>query len=55
MRSFYPTAHALSVNRRAFLTHSAYGLGGLAFAMLAGKASGATSPGLPKPAGWNTR
>ena len=34
MKPFDPTAHALSVNRRTFLTQSAYGLGGIAFALL---------------------
>ncbi len=52
MPAFDPQAHALSVNRRTFLTQSAYGLGGLAFALLQqrlGAASGAAS----RPAGWN--
>ncbi len=44
MRPFDPVAHALSVNRRSFLTRSAYGLGSAAFAMLAAKA-GAAEPG----------
>lgn len=35
MAPFDPSAHALSVNRRAFLTQSAYGLGGIALASLA--------------------
>ena len=35
MRPYDPIAHALSINRRSFLTKSAYGLGGAAFAMLA--------------------
>ena len=47
-----PTAHALSINRRAFLTQSAYGLGGLSLAMLADQLR-AESNGLPKPEGWN--
>jgi len=50
---FDPAAHALSVNRRTFLTQSAYGLGGLAFALLQSKlfAAGAAAP--TRPAGWN--
>ena len=43
MRPFDPVAHALSVNRRSFLTRSAYGLGSAAFAMLAAKAAAADS------------
>ena len=43
MRPFDPVAHALSVNRRSFLTRSAYGLGSAAFAMLAAKAAAAES------------
>jgi hypothetical protein len=48
---FDPTTHALSVNRRAFLQQSAYGLGGMAFAMLANRlgAAGGTS----RPPGWS--
>ena len=53
MKTFDPTAHALSVNRRAFLTQSAYGLGGLAFALLAEKLGAATTPALAKPDGWH--
>jgi hypothetical protein len=54
MSSFDPVSHALSVNRRTFLRQSAYGLGGLAFALLAEKLRGATgtAPG-PVPPGWN--
>ena len=37
MRPYDPVAHALSINRRSFLTKSAYGLGSAAFAMLAAK------------------
>jgi len=37
MRPYDPIAHALSINRRSFLTKSAYGLGSAAFAMLAAK------------------
>ena len=43
MRPYDPIAHALSINRRSFLTKSAYGLGGAAFAMLAAK--GLAAPG----------
>jgi len=35
MHPYDPIAHALSINRRSFLTKSAYGLGSAAFAMLA--------------------
>ena len=34
MNPFDANRHALSVNRRTFLTQSAYGLGGIAFALL---------------------
>ncbi|MFM7399224.1 MAG: DUF1501 domain-containing protein [Verrucomicrobiota bacterium] len=50
MRPFDPVAHALSVNRRSFLTRSAYGLGSAAFAMLAAKASAAESSRFSKGA-----
>ncbi len=46
-----PTAHALSINRRTFLTQSAYGLGGLAFALLQQKL-GAAAPAGARPPGW---
>jgi hypothetical protein len=46
---FDPTAHALSINRRSFLTQSAYGLGGLALAMLQNKSLAASLAG-PRPA-----
>lgn len=49
MTPFDPTAHALSVNRRAFLTQSAYGLGGLAFASLAGEAMGGVPGAMTRP------
>ena len=53
MSPFDPTAHALSVNRRTFLTQSAYGLGGIAYALLQSKLSASSAaPGIP-PAGWN--
>ena len=45
MPSFDPTAHALSVNRRTFLTQSAYGLGGIALALLQSKLAAATAGG----------
>ncbi len=55
MSRFDPTAHALSINRRTFLTQSAYGLGGLALALLQQKlhaaSSGSAAPKLPP--GWN--
>ncbi len=44
MKPYDPISHALSINRRSFLTKSAYGLGGAAFAMLAAKASAAGAP-----------
>ena len=47
-----PIAHALSVNRRAFLTQSAYGLGGLAFALLQPRL-GAAPGAVGRPPGWN--
>ena len=40
-----PTAHALSLKRRAFLTQSAYGLGGLALASIMNRADAAPSKG----------
>ncbi len=52
MPTFDPTTHALSVNRRAFLQQSAYGLGGLAFALLANRL-GAATPAGPRPPGWS--
>jgi hypothetical protein len=51
MKPFDQTAHALSVNRRAFLSQSAYGLGGIAFALLQNQL--AASASLAKPEGWN--
>jgi hypothetical protein len=53
MQPFDPARHALSVNRRTFLTQSAYGLGGVALAMMQQKLRGATgaAPALPK--GWS--
>jgi hypothetical protein len=48
---FDPTAHALSINRRAFLQQSAYGLGGMAFALLANRLG--ASGGGARPPGWN--
>jgi hypothetical protein len=48
---FDPTTHALSVNRRAFLQQSAYGLGGMAFAMLANRLGAAG--GASRPPGWS--
>jgi hypothetical protein len=52
MSTFDPTAHALSVNRRTFLTQSAYGLGGLAFALLQQRHGAAAEPVLARPPGW---
>ena len=49
-----PTAHALSVNRRAFLTQNAYGLGGLAFALLQQRLGAAPAPAAGgRPPGWH--
>ena len=42
MNPYDPIAHTLSINRRSFLTKSAYGLGSAAFAMLAAKGLAAT-------------
>ena len=53
MSPFDPTAHALSVNRRTFLTQSAYGLGGIAYALLQSKLAAATAAPATLPAGWN--
>ena len=50
MNPFDLSAHALSLNRRTFLHQSAYGLGGLALALLQKKLS--ATPALPKPEGW---
>jgi hypothetical protein len=43
MKPYDPISHALSINRRSFLTKSAYGLGGAAFTMLAAKAGAAVA------------
>jgi hypothetical protein len=52
MKPFNPVEHALSVNRRTFLTQSAYGLGGLALAML--QARGLAVPATSRrPDGWH--
>ena len=56
MKTLDPTAHALSINRRSFLTQSAYGLGGLALAMVQNKARAAAlagGSGPTRPAHWN--
>ncbi len=55
MKPFDPTAHALSVNRRTFLTQSAYGLGGIALALLQNKLTAASASNVaPKlPPGWS--
>jgi len=53
MSPFDPTAHALSVNRRTFLTQSAYGLGGIAYALLQSKLSAASAAPVTSPTGWN--
>jgi hypothetical protein len=53
MPRFDPSAHALSVNRRTFLTQSAYGLGGLAFALLQQRLAAATGSATARTPGWN--
>lgn len=55
MALFDPIAHALSVNRRTFLTQSAYGLGGIAYALMHGRLAAAPSAGPAGglPEGWN--
>ena len=56
MPSFDPIQHALSVNRRTFLTQSAYGLGGIALALLQNKLTAATGGALSPsalPPGWS--
>ena len=49
MKAFDPTTHALNVNRRAFLTQSAYGLGGMAMAGLAPQAMGGVAGAMLRP------
>jgi len=53
MKTFDPITHALSVNRRTFLTQSTYGLGGIALAMLSDGLRGAGTPAIPKPGHWS--
>jgi Protein of unknown function (DUF1501) len=53
MPTFDPTAHALSINRRTFLTQSAYGLGGIAYALLQPKLAAATPGAGGLPPGWS--
>jgi hypothetical protein len=53
MPLFDPAGHALSVNRRTFLTQSAYGLGGIAFALLQHKLAGASGSAGARPSHWN--
>lgn len=56
MPPFDPSQHALSVNRRTFLTQSAYGLGGIALALLQNKLTAATGGALSPsalPPGWS--
>ena len=53
MPLFDPIGHALSVNRRTFLTQSAYGLGGLAFALLHNQLAAAGAPAVQRPPGWS--
>ncbi len=49
MPRYDPTTHALSINRRTFLLQSAYGLGGVAFSLLAQRLGAATAS---RPPGW---
>jgi hypothetical protein len=53
MKPYDFSEHTRSVHRRAFLTESAYGLGGLGLAMMTGQASAAPSTSLDKPDHWN--
>jgi hypothetical protein len=53
MSRFDPTTHALSINRRAFLTQGAFGVGAMAFALLQQKLGAAMAGGGPRPSGWN--
>jgi hypothetical protein len=53
MPLFDPTGHALSVNRRTFLTQSAYGLGGIAYALMQNKLAAVTAAPSTLPKGWN--
>lgn len=48
----FPPADPFSIHRRAFLTQSAFGLGGLGYALLHGAAQAAPG-GLVKPAHWH--
>jgi hypothetical protein len=54
MSRYDPTTHALSINRRAFLLQSAYGLGGVAFSLLANRLGAATNATpASRPPGWS--
>ncbi len=54
MPRYDSTTHALSINRRAFLLQSAYGLGGVAFSLLAQRLGAAnTAPPAARPPGWS--
>ncbi len=54
MPRYDPTTHALSINRRAFLLQSAYGLGGVAFSLLAQRLGAAnTATPASRPPGWS--
>jgi hypothetical protein len=52
MKPFDPQQHARSVHRRTFLTQSAYGLGGLALALLQNKLHAAPDAS-PRPQSWH--
>lgn len=50
-----PKLDPFAVGRRSFLHQSAYGLGGIALAMLGREGQAAASAGLAKPADWRGR
>jgi hypothetical protein len=50
--NFDPASFALSINRRSFLTRSAYGLGGLALANLLGRESVGAIPAAGDDGKW---
>ena len=47
------TPDPMGINRRAFLSQSAYGIGGLAFAMQSDLADAASKPKYPIPDHWD--
>lgn len=52
MHTFDSSAAALSINRRSFLTQSAYGLGGIALAMMQNRLLGAEGAA-KRPSHWH--